>query len=137
MKNLYQILNISPTSNLKNILIAYSQNCLKSPELIFTYTNALSILVSPFKRMLYDASLYNINCTLLSQYFFIYKKLQEIDEYELANFIRWLEDFKNYFYDLKYFINNPKYNLKIEEWYNTLDNVIENLKSEIKSFYLT
>lgn len=86
--------------------------------------------------MMYDASLYQINLNILFQKYYIYEYMQEIEEYTLANFIGWLEDFKNYCYDLKY--NNPKTkNInKLENWYNDLDNIIENLKKEIKTFYL-
>lgn len=136
MKNLYQILNISPLSNLETILKSYQTRCIKNPIYIFIYTNALSILTNPLKRMIYDASLYQINLNILFQKYYIYEYMQEIEEYTLANFIGWLEDFKNYCYDLKY--NNPKTkNInKLENWYNDFDNVIENLKKEIKTFYL-
>lgn len=94
MKNLYQILNISPLSNLEAILKSYQTMCMKNPAYIFIYTNALSILTNPLKRMIYDASLYQINLSILFQKYYIYEYMQEIDEYTLANFIGWLEDFK-------------------------------------------
>lgn len=136
MKNLYHILNISPLSNLETILKSYQTMCMKNPIYIFIYTNALSILTNPLKRMIYDASLYQINLNILFQKYYIYEYMQEIDEYTLANFIGWLEDFKNYCYDLKYHNPKTKNINKLENWYNDLDNIIENLKKEIKTFYL-
>lgn len=135
MKNIYQLFNISPNSSLKNILNAYCKLCIKNPPMIFNYTSALSILIHPIKRMIYDIQLYKINGLIALENYHIYEELQEMDEFELANIISWLEDFKNYFYDLKYFTNDTKIIKKIEEWYDTIDSIIENLKNRMESFY--
>lgn len=93
MKNLYQILNISPIKFRNNFKII-SNYVYKKSYIYFIYTNALSILTNPLKRMMYDASLYQINLNILFQKYYIYEYMQEIEEYTLANFIGWLEDLK-------------------------------------------
>lgn len=136
MYNFYNILKINFDANLETILNAYYLSCIEKPTNIFIYTKALKILSNSTLRILYDASILKENFTIKYQEYESYELKQEIDEYKLAFYIEWLENFKNYFYDTKYFYKSKQYTEKIEKWYNELDQIIETLKPLIKSFYL-
>lgn len=134
--NLYQLLNISNQSSLIEICESFKINCLREPAKTFLYTNALKILINISKRMIYDANTFQINLPILLQNIHTYEQYQIIDEYELIPFVEWLSNFQNFFYDSKYLTKNSKYHQKVEEWYNTIEEILEELKSHIKSMYL-
>ena len=132
--NYYRLLSIPPNANILEVLRQYQIKCLNNPQNIFLYTMGLQILTDPHKRMFYDASLFKINVLALisSHYDYSY-----IEEWELIPFIEWLNNFKDFFYDTKYFTNDIKYNRLMEKWYDIIEQIIEQLKSYIKTFYLT
>lgn len=134
--NIYEILNIPFNANLLEICTSYEKACFTKPLETFIYTKALHILINKNKRLIYDAALTkkDIRALYNSPY---YDNLYDIDEYDLLPFIIWLNDFKNYFYDLKYFIQNKTFLENIEKWYDTIETISETLKDMIKSFYLT
>jgi len=134
--NLYQILNISNQSNILEICNSYQKQCIENPKNTFICTIALSILCNKSKRFLYDSSYYKINLETLSNNYYIYENYYNIDEYELIPFIEWIENFKDFFYDSKYYYDNSTYHELIEKWYDTIEIVIETLKNYIKNFYL-
>lgn len=131
MKNFYKLLEISPKSNLIEILEGYQKKCMQNPVLIPEYTIALNILTNKFQKLVYDANLFSINITTLYE-----MNDEEIDEYELLPYIEWLIGFKDYFYDTKYYTNNKKYDDFIEKWYDKMDEIIERLKEYVHSIYL-
>lgn len=134
--NLYDLLNISNQANLIEICEAFKVKCLNNPSQTFTYTKAFKVLINPLKRMFNDAFTFQVNLPILFQSAFIYEQYQNIDEFELITFIEWLSDFQNFFYDTKYFTTNKQYHSQIEEWYNTIEEILEKLKNHIKSMYL-
>lgn len=131
MKNFYKLLEISPKSNLIEILEGFQKKCMQNPILIPEYTVALNILTNKLQKLVYDANLYSINITTLYE-----MNDDEIDEYELLPYIEWLIGFKDYFYDTKYYTNNKRYNDYIEKWYDKMDEIIERLKEYVHSIYL-
>lgn len=135
MRNLYIILGISNNSSLVDICRAYQFKCKINPSSIFYYTKIFKILVNPKSRIIYDAMLWQVDIRLLFSYSDRYN-LDPEDEYELAFIIGLIDYLKDYFYDTKYFINNNDYLTKLELWYNELVNILDQLRGEIKTFYL-
>lgn len=134
--NCYALLDIPMNADLLKICKSYRKKCLTNPEKIFIYTEAFSILIDPIKRIIYDANTFKISLPILMNAFSTYQEYQNIDEFELINFIEWLNFFKDFFYDTKYYTNNNKYHNIIESWYDIIENIIEELKSHIESIYL-
>ncbi len=134
--NFYTLLDLSPQSNILEILTKFKEKCLENPENIFYYTYALNILSNKIKKIFYDAALYHINIFNLYDYY-EQNEYYKIDEYELIPLIEWLKDFKDFFYDTKYYKNNPQYHQLIEEWYDNMENIIIDIQDNfIHSFYL-
>lgn len=104
--NCYEILDLTKYANLLEICTSYQVKCLKHPENTLLYTKALNILINPLKRIIYDSNTFQINLPTLIQNSQIYEVYQNIDEYDLLDFITWFSYFKDYFYDTKYFTNN-------------------------------
>ena len=133
--NLYEVLNVNKNANIWEICLAYQQLCSYDTKNIIIYTKAFKVLINRNKRILYDAILYKISVEKLYNLPY-YDEVFEIDEYLLISFIEWLSDFKDFYYDTKYFINNKKYHFLIEEWYDIIENILKDLKAMITSFYL-
>lgn len=138
--NLYDVLSIKPNSKILEVCIAFQKQCLKNPQYIFIYTQALAIIINKQKRIIHDATSYKINLNLLLQNSDIYDtilKLNEEEEYELANFIDWLNNFRDLVYDTKYQTFDYNYHQLLEKWYDKIEIISEELKNHIHSFYLT
>lgn len=134
--NYYTLLDIFIDANLLDICNSFQKKCLNNPQNIFLYTKALATLINPTKRIIYDANTLKINLPLLIKNYHIYEEYQNIAEFELLNFIEWLNYFKDFFYDIKYHTNNKRFLNLIELWYNRVENILEELKNYVKSIYL-
>ena len=132
---MYQVLNVSNNANLLEICMAFQMMCKKYPQYIFNFTKAFDILSNKYKRIVHDTLIYKISLNRLINLPY-YDELFEVDEFLLIPFIEWLTDFKDFFYDTKYEINNKEYDKKIEIWYDSIESILVNLKDFINSFYL-
>ncbi len=133
--NFYDILNIPYNSNLLDICNAYQIKCQNNPENTFLYTKIFNVLCNKATRIYYDALLFNKDILDLTSHI-NYDSYYIFDEYDLLPFIDWLEIFKNYFYETKYFTTNQTYHQLIEKWYDKIELILEHLKSFIESLYL-
>ena len=132
MKNLYQVFNIPVNASLLEIRKSYQYLCVLNPSYIFYYTKILKILsYSPY-RLCYDAALLNCDIRILYQYI---SSLEEEEEYTLALFISWIEDFRDFVYDLRY--DYKKWQDKLDEWYDEVEVILVHLKERIETFYLS
>ena len=59
------------------------------------------------------------------------------EEYELALTIHLIEYFKDFVYDSKYFYHHSEYLKLLDDWYNDLMDILDYLKENIQSFYLS
>ena len=50
--------------------------------------------------------------------------------------ISWMEDFRDFVYDAKFFFTNPLYLNYLEAWYNQMESILMHLKSLVKTFHL-
>ena len=135
MKNIYSILSLDANASILDICRSYQKKCMLNPNNIFYYTQILEILGSYSKRLIYDAMLFQVDIFLLANCY--HYELQEEEEYELAHIISWIEDFREYVYDLKFLVTDAQYLILMESWYDQMENILFELKCAIKSFYLT
>ncbi|MCM1052403.1 MAG: hypothetical protein NC483_00275 [Ruminococcus sp.] len=137
--NLYQLLDLSPTNNIIEILNKFKDKCQEHPENTFKYTYALCILIDKTRKIFYDAALFHIDINTLYE---CYSKneteeIDEADEYEIMDFIEWLDYFREIFFDTKFSTNNQNYHKLVTDWYITIVKLLDYLKSQyIHSFYL-
>ena len=134
MKNLYQELHINIQASLLQICQAYQTLCTKNPQKIFYYTKILNILPNQKYKLIYDAMLTGRDIRLVYYYSSLF--ILEEEEFVLAEVITWIEQLREFVYDTKFFTYHSLYLEKLEEWYDELESILENLKSHIKSFYL-
>lgn len=138
--NLYSVLNVSSSAKILEICKAFQNKCLNNPANVFNYTKALAITINKNKRIIHDATYFGINLNILLAKEDIYDEILELteeEEYELANFIDWLNDFRDLVYDTKYQIMDYNYHQLLEKWFNKIESISEELKSHIHNFYLT
>lgn len=134
MKNLYSILGVANYASILDIAKAYQNKCMENPASCFYYTKIFKILAYVPYRLVYDYLLLSIDIRALA---FLQTSLNEDEEYELAFTIHTLEYFKDFVYDSKYFFQYPKYLKLLDDWYNDLVNILDYLKNNIQSFYLS
>ena len=134
MKNLYSIFHIPYQASVLDICKSYQKLCVNHPKFIFYYTKVFKILALPTYKALYDAIYFNIDLRftihLNNEY------LNEEEEYELASIISWIEDFREYVYDTKYFCDDLRYLEILENWYDEVETILFQLKNRIETFYL-
>lgn len=135
MKNIYSIFGLHANASILDVCKSYQKKCLFNPNKVFYYSKILEILVSYPKRLIYDALLFQVDILVLADYYHF--DLSEEEEYELANIISWIEDFREYVYDSKFLITNEQYLALLESWYDKMEQILFELKSAIQSFYLT
>ena len=135
MKNLYQELHIDVHASLLQICQSYQTLCTKNPQKIFYYTKILNILTNQKYKLIYDAMLTGMDIRLV--YYYSSSVILEEDEFMLAQVISWIEQLREFVYDTKFFTYHSLYLKKLEGWYDELESILENLKSHIKSFYLS
>ena len=135
MKDFYAVFNISYQASIVDICQAYQNRCMANPAMVFYYTYIFKILAVKKYKLVYDAMLWQTDIRLLFQLENF--DLNEEEEYELANIIFWIEDFREYFYDTKYFTSDFHYRQQLEKWYDELESILGHLKSSIQTFYLS
>ena len=135
MKNIYSVFNLQANASILDICRSYQKKCMLNPNNIFYYTKILEILSSYSKRLIYDAMLFQVDIFLLTNCY--HYELREEEEYELAHMISWIEDFREYVYDLKFLVDDIQTLALLESWYDQVENILFELKGAIKSFYLT
>ena len=91
------------------------------------------MIYTPY-RLVYDSLLFSVDIRTLS---FFQTSLNEEEEYELALTINLIEHFKDLVYDSKYYYNYPEYLKLLDNWYDDLINILDYLKKNIQSFYLS
>ena len=128
MPNIYKIFNILPDADIVSMVEAFKNACLNSPRDTFLYTNYLYILINPTRKLMYDASLFNIDIRTIVNRYDDYIIISEEDEYTLLNFAIWLETYQNAFYDLKYQTSNKKFKQDVEAWYDKISEILNSLK---------
>ena len=136
MKNIYSVFDLDVKASLLDICLNYQKKCMEKPGYIFYYTNLLDILTNYPKKLVYDAMLLQTDLFILDQAYQIYYFLDEEQEYDLAIIISWMEDFRDFVYDAKFFFTNPLYLNYLEAWYNQMESILMHLKSLVKTFHL-
>lgn len=134
MKNLYSILGVTNHASILDIAKAYQNKCMKNPSACFYYTKIFKILAYTPYRLVYDSLLFSIDIRTLA---FLQTSLNEEEEYELALVIHLIDYYKDSIYDSKYFYHHPEYLKLLEDWYDDLVNILDYLKENIQSFYLS
>lgn len=134
MKNVYYDFNIKPTASLLEICRSYQSLCIKYPKNIFYYTKILRVLANSDVRSIYNTILTQVDLRFWLSFFSL--SLSEEEEYLLANFIYWLEDFREFVYDSKFYSNNKRDFLTLDKWYDEMEDILVKLKEKINSFYL-
>lgn len=134
IKNFYSVFQINNGASLLDISKAYQRLCILNPSKIFFYTKIFKILSFPHYKIIYDSMLFQVDFRIL--FYLESWILNEEEEYELAQVISWLEDFREYVYDSKYFMKNESYFALLENWYNELETILFHLKNSIQTFYL-
>lgn len=133
MKDLYSIFDIPYHASLLDIAKAYQNKCRKNPASVFYYTKIFKILVYTPYKLIYDSMLFHIDVRTL---FYFQSSLTEEKEYELAMVISWIDDFKDFVYDSKYYCDNYVYLELLDDWFNELVYILDRLKEHIQGFYL-
>lgn len=134
MKNLYSILGVTDHASILDITKAYQNKCMENPASCFYYTKIFKILAYTPYRLVYDSLLLSIDIRTLA---FFQTSLNEEEEYELAITIHLIEYFKDFVYDSKYFYHHSEYLKLLDDWYNDLMDILDYLKENIQSFYLS
>ena len=134
MKDLYAVFHVPYKASLLEITKAYFNQCLKNPSSCFYYTKIFKILACTPYKMMYDSLFFQIDIRTMT---FFQVSLSEEEEYELAHVIALLEYFMDLVYDSKYFYQHSNYLNELDSWYNELVSIIDDLKRQIKSFYLS